>query len=92
MFLLLLLAMRSLGAVAYMQRFERLPSREQIGFIPPGLVADNFAGLVGLNLHPHRSLLIQVVSEFSDLCLEAPVVHHITDFRQKPTDQGRIFF
>ena len=58
MFLLPVLAMRSLVSVAYMHRFERLPSPEQIGFIPPGLVADNFADLVSLNLHRHPSLLI----------------------------------
>ena len=58
MFLLLVLAMRSVVSVPDRQRFERLQSPEPIGFISPGLVADNFADLVGLNLHRHPSLLI----------------------------------
>jgi hypothetical protein len=44
------------------------------------------------NLYCYRSFLIQLLLKFRHLGLEAPVVHDITDFRQKPSDQGRIYF
>ena len=92
MFILLVLAMRASASAPRRQRFERFHRRDQLTFKTLGVAADHFAGLVGSILYRYRSLLIQVVSKFRHLGLEAPVVHDITDFRQKPSDQGRIFF
>jgi hypothetical protein len=43
MFVLLLLSVRSLASVPYMQGFEKLQSRDQLTFKTPDLAADNSA-------------------------------------------------
>ena len=91
-FILLILTMRSLASVPYRQRFERLHSGHPLVFKILDPAEDDFTDLAGLNLYRQRSFLIQFILKFSNLFLEAPVVHDIPDFRQKPSDQGRIFF
>ena len=92
MLILLVLAMRASASAPRRQGFESFHRRDPLTFKTLDPAADNFAGLVGSILYRHRSFLIQVLLKFRHLGLEAPVVHDITDFRQKPSNQGRIFF
>ena len=92
MLILLVLAMRASASAPRRQRFESFHRRDPLAFKILDPAADNFAGLVGSIRYRHRSFFIQVLLKFRHLRLEAPVVHDIPDFRQKPTEQGRIFF